>query len=42
MASDPQRIELLVAYALPLDPAARAALLDEACGDDASLRAWVA
>ncbi len=41
MAADRERVELIVASALPLDPAARAAWLDQACGDDAALRAWV-
>jgi hypothetical protein len=41
MAADRQRVDSIVASALSLDPAARAVWLDQACGDDAALRAWV-
>ncbi len=40
MPADRERVEMIVATALPLDPAVRAAWLDQACGDDAALCAW--
>jgi hypothetical protein len=41
MAADRARVEWIVASALALGPAAREALLEQACGDDAALRTWV-
>jgi serine/threonine protein kinase len=41
MAEDRKRAQRIVAAALRLDPAARAVWLDEACGNDQPLRAWV-
>src|SRR5687768_13322671 len=40
MATDRDRVEKIVAAALPLDLAGRAAWLERACGEDAALRAW--
>jgi serine/threonine protein kinase len=41
MAADRERVQRIVNAALRLNAAARAAWLDEACGDDEALRAWV-